>query len=401
MGMFGLFESGRKRFARQVIDAVRAQGWAGRLDHDEGGFRLDLGTSDPVELEPLFAHWSNARGASRRAALDHAVSFVLEAGADPGWEACKDLVVPLVRAADRLNACYGTPNPSASRPLQDGLAILLGVDRPHSLTIVTLDHLSTWERSFVEVLEVAMTNLRRREPLAFEREEGGFFVSAGDDYNDVSRLLVPETFAALELKGSPVAIPVTRDLLLVGGSEEPEALSAMAVYARMVLERHGPSVSHTPLVFADGAWQAYEATGPAFRALAALQAANLYEREHPRLAERLERDGRSAAIAGLALLPEGEGVASVALWTEPESLIPRADYVVVRTGAGETLARAWSDVEAAVGALPLEPNTVWSFYLTGGWPSAEALDRLAATPTPQWAEGRGVGIANGRLTLFG
>jgi len=399
--MFGFFESGRKRFARQVVDGVRAQGWTGRLDHDEGGFRLDLGTSAPVELEPLFEHWSNARGVSRQAALDHAVSFVLEAGADPSWEACKDLIVPLVRAADRLNACYGASNQSASRPFHGGLAILVGVDRPHSLTIVTPDHLSAWERSFAEVLDVAMTNLRQREPLAFERDEGGFFVSAGDDYNDVSRLLVPEALEALNLKGSPVAIAVTRDLLLVSGSEEPEGLSAMAVYARMVFERHGPPVSLTPLIFADGVWQAYEATDPAFRTLAALQAASLYEQEHAWLAGRLQRDGRSAAIAGLTLLPEDDELASVALWTEPESLIPRADYVVVRSGASETLARAWSDVEAAVGALPREPNTVGSFYLADGWPSADALDRLAAAPTPEWAEGRGVGVANGRLTLFG
>lgn len=401
MGLFGLFESGRKRFARQVADGVRAQGWAGRLDHDEARFQFDLGASGPVDLEPLFEHWSNARGGSRQAALDHAVSFVMEAVADPSWEACKDLLVPLVRADDRLGACYGTSDQLVSQPLIDGLAIMVGVDRPHSLTVIGAERLTAWERAFPEVLEASMANLRRREPLAFERDEDGFHVSAGDDYNDVSRLLIPQALAALDLKGSPVAIAVTRDVLVVAGSEEPEALNAMALYARAVLERHGPPVLPTPLILVDGAWRAYEAAGPAFGALSALRAADLYEQERPRLVERLQREGRSAAVAGLVLLPEGEGISTVALWTEAESLIPRADYVVIRTGSSETLARAWGDVEAAIGTLPREPNTIGAFYLAGGWPSAETLDRLAAASTPEWAEGRGVGVAGGRLTLFG
>ncbi|HEY9236059.1 MAG TPA: hypothetical protein VIP08_13610 [Phenylobacterium sp.] len=405
MRLLDLFGGGRKRFAKQVFEGVRGQGWPHPLDYDEKRFRFDLGVLGDVDLEPLFQHWSDARGATRQTAIDHAVSFVLEAGADPSWEACKDLLVPLVRAAApaQLAACYEPSKAGAWRRLTEHLVIRVGIDRPHSLAGVEPDRLADWGRSFPEVLEAALANLRQREPLAFERDEDGFYVSAGTDYNDVSRMLVPETFNGLDLRGAPVAIAVTRDMLLVAGADDPDALEAMAAAARGVLQRHGPAVSAVPLILVDGEWKAFEdTTGSAsLQVLAALQKAEIHEQEQPLVAERLAREGRPTAVANLTLLPEGDTLSSIALWTEPNSLIPRADYVVIRTGSSETLARAWGDVEQAIGVLPREPNTVAAFHVAGGWPEGDALDRLAASPTPAWAEGRGVGVANGRLTLFG
>lgn len=84
-------------------------------------------------------------------------------------------------------------------------------------------------------------------------------------------------------------------------------------------------------------------------------------------------------MASLAFVPSDRGLDRVALWVGADSLLPQADIIVVRSPVG----------------------TLAPYYRTAGWPSAEAHAQIAAAEEPDWARGRGVGVAAGRLTLFG
>jgi hypothetical protein len=105
-------------------------------------------------------------------------------------------------------------------------------------------------------------------------------------------------------------------------------------------------------------------------------------------------------MASLAFVPSDRALDRVALWVGADSLLPQADVIVVRSPDG-TLARAWADVAAACGGFAAEPDALAPYYRTAGWPSAKAHAQIAAAEAPDWARGRGVGVAAGRLTLFG
>lgn len=107
------------------------------------------------------------------------------------------------------------------------------------------------------------------------------------------------------------------------------------------------------------------------------------------------------SLAAISLVSENGRVFSVSLWSEPASLVPVCDFVVIRSGAGCTVARPWEDFSRALGGLRIEPDVLPPYAVMDGWPDAAAFAALIRAPEPAWAAGRGLGIANGRLTIFG
>ena len=396
----------RRRFVEQVTEGLRAGGWPHPIEADHRSLQLNLGERlGSVDLEPFLRRWVKAPRSERDAAVREAIGFVAELDADQGFEATRDLLVPAVRSMElALAELYGAEAQSDQnwRPLTANLAVYVAVDRRYSMSFLSPERLREWGLPFDDLLQIAVANLRERPALAFERDDAGFHVSAGTDGNDVAYLLAPEAFDTLRLQGAPVAIPATRDCLLLAGAEDIGAIEAMAIYAQRLVRQHGPVVALAPIIWSGEGWREYEPgpDQPAVLELRAMQKEFGDVCERPLLTERLRRQGRPAEVGGLSFIPADLGPQSVALWTAPQCLLPRADYIVVRAPGG-TFARTWEDVEVACGGLPVEPNTSLPYHRTDAWPSDEALARIEAAAEPDWAEGRGVGVANGRLTLFG
>lgn len=378
------------------------------MSFDPATFSLELGgEAGRIALAQMFWDWSRYPRRQQAEALDQAVAFVFELGPRPPYEEAKALLVPIIRGRSRLQAMLSEPSedPEADmdgawRPYGDHLVIHVAIDRPHSLTVVNRATLSDWARSFDEVFDVAMANLASKPPPVFEWQGGGFYLSECGDYNDIARLLVPAWFEALELDGAPVVVAGARDCVMIAGADDDQALEAMAQFAAAVVGQHSRPISYAPLILEDGEWRPFPGRPEleATRALRTLQTTHDYEQQLPFVLERLSRQGRPTTVANSTLLPTPEGVRSVALWTECPCLLPRTDLVVVRTGVGPTLLRAWDDVAAACSGLPMEPSTAPPYYVAAAWPDAAALE---AALTPAWAEGIGFGVANGRLTMFG
>lgn len=402
-----------KRFAERLIARLSEQGWPNPIGFDATNYCLDLGgEAGKVSLVNIFRGWSSYPRGERAAAIDEAVAFVIELGRPPpSFEEAGPDLLPAIRSRVAVQAMFDQPldegaaedAAGAWRPLGDHLAIQVVIDRPHSLSFVTAQILKDWEHSFAEVFELALANLRQKEPLAFERHEGGFYTSVGEDLNHDARLLLPDTFASISLRGAPVVVAASRDCLAVAGADDAEALEAMAMVVTPFLDQHPRPISYAPMILEDGHWRAFQAPTELYAAAALQthQTVHDYEQQLPLILDRLQRTGRAASVAKILLLPTDQGLRSLALWVEPACLLPRADFIVLKTGASATVVRAWADVEAACGGFPLEPSTASPYHRVTAWPGLIAIEKIEASPEPDWAQGKGVGVSNGRLTLFG
>jgi hypothetical protein len=217
----------------------------------------------------------------------------------------------------------------------------------------------------------------------------------------LARLLLPEMFEKLELKGEPVVVGASREVVFVAGSQEPEALELMARWIPEYLDKHPFPIAFAPMVLRNGGWSPYRPSSdlPAAAALELLQTAHDYEQQTPMMLQRLERTGRSPETSPMKLLQTDAGPVTIAFWRATTSLIPKVDFVVVQA-VDQQLVRDWSNAREALGLVE-EPDTASHHYFASRTPDANIMAALAATPEPEWAQGRGFSISGGRLTVFG
>ncbi len=283
------------------------------------------------------------------------------------------------------------------------LVVVIGIDRPHSLTMVSASTLADWGRTFDECLELAVDNLGKAEPIRFEAHDLGFHFAVCDDRNPAARLLTPEVFAALPLRGEPVVVAAARMAVVVAGSEDAGALAGIATFVPGYLRDETRPLSYAPMVFRDGQWRDFEASPlhPAIADLHTLQRLFDYDDQRPLKQNWLDEEERPEDVAGLTVLTIDGALRSILLWETPQSVLPRADFVVRRLPHRGCVVRAWADVDRAFGGLKPEPPPYAPYYTAADPLDPEALLRLEAAPEPEFARGKGFGMVHGRLTVMG
>jgi hypothetical protein len=384
------------RFAKQVMRRLRDRGWSGSIQYDREQFALTLdGGIGRVFLRNTFREWSAAAARDKEKELDRAIEFILEAKTLDDFEQCVQLLLPAVRnrsaiVSQWLDPALGMardPYEGAVKPLCDGLAILLAVDSPASISLVNQEKLTQWGRSFEDVLAIAIANLAMRSASRFERVEGGFYISCFKDYYDASRLLIPKLVTDLPLSGDPVVIAMSRSGIVVAGSEDGAALNAMAAFVESCAEEERRPISNLPLVLRDGVWQLFDCSGPGLAALDRLRTMQWlqdYADQKALLEPYYERTGRDVFVATLGGLKDGERIRTWATWTsEAVSLLPEADAVALRKN-GRSMVRRWLDVVEQCGPLKLEPELYPRRYLVETGPDEDAWERLSRCEHPAW-----------------
>ncbi len=273
--------------------------------------------------------------------------------------------------------------------------------------MISATTLKDWGRSFDACMDIAVANLRAADPVRFEPHELGFHLAISDDNNPAARLLTPQVFASAPLRGDPVVVAASRRCLVVAGSEDVHALTLVARFVPDVLADESWPLCYAPMVLRDGRWQAFEPglRDGAVADLHTLQGAFDYAEQRPLVQIGLAQAGRTEEIAELAVLPTHDGLngalRSLALWDSPQSLLPRADFVVRRLARGGCVVRSWTDVEEAFGGFNAEPPQSAPYYSARDPLDAEALERMKAAPEPDFARAKGFGIVKGRLSVFG
>jgi hypothetical protein len=251
---------------------------------------------------------------------------------------------------------------------------------------VTHEDLDIWGVTIYEAMEVARANLDENPPevrLALDKRLHIF--RCGDAY-DATRMLSLDLMRRLEVGGSPVALPVTRDLLLVTGSQDAAGLTLMAELAQKELESPRP-VCAIPHLLSGDEWQPWSVADdhPAaagFRTLKLQQFGGEYAEQKPLLEALVESKGLDAFVATFsAKQVGGNGDAfSFCVWTIGVSIwLPKTDLICFSDMERDIKVLVPWDVAADELGSTMTPLDFWPpRWSVEEFPDDECLGRMAA-----------------------
>lgn len=361
-------------FGGAVVERLRDKGWHGDADFSPSDFSIKLGENKPVlYLDNSYADWLAAPDDTEQAeVVDRLVRVAMETLAMPdelSFEATAPNLLPAIRSRayiDNLWMAVGFDRAHSfshvSSPFCDALSIVLTINGKDSIATISPRQLKDWGKTFDEVLTVANANLKRFSLKPFERQDGGYYLLSSDDAYDPSVLLRPEIFEALELKGLPVAVAVTRACVVVAGSQDSLALKEMAAFVEAAYGADPRAISRLPLVLDKGEWRQFipdRAGYPMIHRLRSLQHLTDCRNQLDILTVYYEKTGREVYVAEVDAIEDGEHLVT---WTSLTdgivTLLPQSDIVIVAPPEMKSpFARRFGDLMTVAGQMRLEPDT--------------------------------------------
>jgi hypothetical protein len=249
---------GQRTFAGLAEAALREVGVPGTFRFDEDGFVLVREGPKTTQwiLHNAYRAYLEAPRSEQGGVLRRYASAFLVVMPET-FEEARPHLVPQVRAersfglVDLRNAIDGDRGSAlVHTPVAEGIAAALALDGETTIQTLRQDVLEGWGTRFEEASAVALRALRERSQEAFRPMGRGVYLAPLDDSNSASRILLPELFYRFPLRGNPVAMLPTRDVLLVTGSEDPEGLCAM-VEAASKFQGQSYPLSASAFVLAD------------------------------------------------------------------------------------------------------------------------------------------------------
>ncbi len=400
----------RGDFAQLVMAQVAALGEIRSVRHDDARDRLVLGEPPGpvhfVHLGHARADWLNTSTTlATRAVIGRVWSAVQNAG--PGSITRERLfaqVFPRIRdrawfsairrqAELELGADEGAIDELMLpyEPLNDELAVHLAFELPTSVMEVGPDRLEAWGVTFEQLYARALDNLRARSQLTFEEPEPGIFISPYHDTLDASRMALLDTFSSLAVKGRPVVLAPTHDVVLVTGDEDEAGLARVATWCEeAILE---PRVNTAVAFRLEGdSWRPWlpHRTHPAWgklKLLALQTYASVYQRQKEVLEALLNANGHAMTVGPLRVFrtPAGEIITSSTWHEGRETLLPRTDRIEFarlphdgNVKNAKTWSTSWEAAERRVGHLMKPTGDVPERYRVTEFPDDATLELLAA-----------------------
>ncbi len=340
----------RDEFARLVEEQLRSYGEARPVTHDAPRDRLVVGEPPGpmhfVSLGNAYQDYLSAPEGLRRRVLSGRVWSVPPRPSSFEQERLFRHVLPRVRDRAWFSALrrqaeleLGADEKAIEelmlpfKELNSQLAAHLAFELPTSVMEIGRERLTSWSADFEKLYRRALDNLRERTPRDFLNPEPGVFVSPYHDGLDASRMLLVERIEALPVKGTPVAMAPTHDVLLVTGDQDDEGLGVVAAWAEEAINE--PRVN-SALCFRleKGAWTPWlpPRPHPAWQKLKLLQLqtlASIVARQKEVLEALLEANGHPIAVPSFRAFRTLSGdIVTSAAWTEgQEALLPEADRV--------------------------------------------------------------------------
>ena len=397
----------REEFAQICADLLKARGEVRPIAIDLVRDRLVVGVApEPVsfihlmhartewEAAPLGARprvlhrrfWSAIRN-DTAATTEQVLRGVLPRVRDRAWFSAVRRQAELELGADET-AINEVMLPFA--PINDELAAHLAYELPSSVTEIGPDRLAAWGLTFDQLFERARENLRAASKAPWEEAMSGVFVSPFHDSLDATRVVLPELFTAMALKGKPVFIAPTHDIVFVTGDEDPEGLQQLALWTEEALLEPR---AHTAIAFrlVNGVWERWlpPKGHPAFaklKLLALQTTASAYSRQKEVLEALLESNGHEILVATLRAFrsPSGDVFTACAWQDGLEALLPQTDRIdFVRPGASNTpsSAKVWSTsfdiARKTLGELMQPIGDLPERWRVKGFPTDAQLEQMA------------------------
>jgi hypothetical protein len=340
------------QFADMVLTSLQRQ-WPGRtfvLDKEK--FQINEAGGMMIYLRNIYMDYRQANPADRKQQLDRFVRGLAPTDiALEEFDAVKERLLPVLRnlcGMDLLRIDAGDDKLLSEmcsyRPLSDELGIVLAIDSELNIRQIGSDALTQWGKTFDDVLQVAIDNLRHKAAPSFQEITRGLFVSQYGDYYDAPRMLVPELIWQLPVGARPVVMAPNRCCLLVCSADDANALSSMVDHARhMLLEESRPLNAEMFMLTAKG-WNTWLPSGEPGQKLGRLQReiiANDYADQKQALDalhEKVERDVFVASQSLIERKSDGQLISYAVLGNGVHTLLPKADLIfLVEEEGGDAL----------------------------------------------------------------
>lgn len=278
------------------------------------------------------------------------------------------------------------------RPVGDVLAASLCIDLPTTVIDCLDQNYTRWKSSIDELWPIALENLRSISKAPFKQVSPGVFVSPFSDSHDPARLLLPELFVNLPLKGAPVAGVPNRNTLIVTGADDAAGLNEFVTLMKMGL-KDPRTVSSMPLILTDAGWAPFERTrtdsvGKELSILAAQSRLSLNDGQKETLLAEHSRVGRDVFVASYKVVMSQAGeVISYSTWTKGvATLLPKTRdvmFVVLLDESSEdpeVIRVPWEAAVRVVGHRMKQEAGVWpERWLVDSFPSDAELVSLRAS----------------------
>ncbi|MBN8662013.1 MAG: hypothetical protein J0M35_16715 [Candidatus Obscuribacter phosphatis] len=368
--------SPEEKFAKKVIKRLTEARPTHKWEFDEESFALKLvEPQEPQEtmpqllfLEGLYQEYSNAAESEKATFVDKAVQLTEPVEMPETFEeAAPHLLVsamPLFNVVlvglqmQYMSSQRGTLNADTQEELPflpcsvltNHLGLIFVVDKPQGKLYVDRDTVKKWGVPINTIFEKAVENLAGLTTTGgfngLSREEGGpccLYQSVLNDSYEGARLIFPQIFQELPVKGEMVLAVPNNDILLITGSEEEDGLTLIveAFEKAQAMPHPLPPIA---MVVRDGQLQDFlpPETSPHhnfFKRMAVVYYNTIYAEQKKLLDESTQGMPDAPFVALYQALEKTEGdyaVSSVTTWSQSvKTLLPLTEQIALVTGEGE------------------------------------------------------------------
>lgn len=385
-------------FAEKIIKAARAAGFSEPLEYVPKEFRLKHGGGGYFNLHNAFNDYQSADKAHKAEVLNGYVSTLLSYKKETPqtFDDVRPLLRPVIRNLAMLEEVrlhhvrsegWDAPYAAVHQALGKDCVTLLAVDYPETTSTLTEGPKENWGVSLDEALAVAVSNLREATWDAFDEIVPGLYVGRWNDGYDTSRVLLPDVLQRASIKGRPVFMIPTRDILMVTGDKDEESIRHMVEVSFKAMEA-GRAVSSQVYTYDDQRIVPFISQDEALKArMASLEHMLLqgnYHVQKEQLDTIHDEQKIDVFVASYTLfeLKDSNGKTfSMCSWTETvDTLLPKTDRVALvqlqPDGSAQTQVVEWDELEAKLGDLLVPAGLYPARYRTLGFPTLEQLGQL-------------------------
>ncbi len=389
----------RQDFADLMIETFRGQGISGEITYEPGKFLLLVGDDGKREvfLGNIYNEYLKTAEADREAILVKFAQVARQSGSTlpDTLEKSRNHLFPKLRhpayhSLVTLNARLKgeTFPPPPHHMITDHFRVNLVYDWGDYVQDVGKEDLEKWNISFNQALDIAKENLKALSSQPFLKPFPGVYASPWKDSYDASRLVLPELFNGLELKGAPVVVMPTRDILLVSGSEDEKGLKMMA---ELVLDAFKESrfLSGTALRRVENRWEVFlPSAGHPLRndfmnAYTTMQNGD-YQFQKQLLDKIYQKEGKAVMVSPYKLFTHGAtgNIVSNGTWYKHmPTLLPVATHIVFYDEDGPADKRVlgpvrWEIVKKVAGDLLEGQELSPPRYLAKLYPTEEQIVKM-------------------------
>lgn len=401
MGLFSFLTGkvDKDEFARQMMAALRKAGDNRPTRYNAAEYRLEFGAqAESAAIINLHNVFKVFQGVARRDRSEffrhHARIFLHRVDIPEDFEDVKPDLMPTIRSRALLEDLRLDPATSGSKAaelpavlLGEYLMVNLVYDLPGTMQFVNGDVFQKWGVSIYEAIEVARQNLETREGRLICADDRFYIAETGDAY-DAARLLNIDKLKQLKVVGRHVVMPVTRDCLVITGSEDDAGLEMMASIAESKADDPRP-LCPIPMILSGGQWETWlpptqHFQRKRFEVLAAQFVGGEYHDQQKRLESLNEKNGVDVFVATFSAFEKDGRIVTYCTWSKGvPSWLPKTDMIAfVDPEKDEAGTVGWDEVSNIMGARMTKLDMYPPRWSVDSFPSHDELKASGYEPMP-------------------